>query len=106
MKNKLPMILKRINFTYEMLEQISEVQEKGHIESENETVRQLVRMGIFIHTMKSQVKDPAFMDKMKGVIKNEQLFEWLETMTTEQLQGIKTASEYVIEGKYKQKKLA
>jgi hypothetical protein len=102
---KVPMILKRINFPYEMLVQIAEVQEKGHIESENETVRQLVKMGIFVHTMKSNVNNPDFINEMKKVIKDEKLFDWLETLSTEQLQGIKTASEIVIDGKYKQKKL-
>jgi hypothetical protein len=90
---------------YELLEQIDQVRTAGHFDSEAETIRQILKVGIFIYTMKNEVKDPEFINKMKAVIKDEKLFDWLETMTTEQLQGIKTASEIVIDGKYKQKKL-
>jgi len=102
---KVPMILKRIHFAYETLQQIDEIKTKGHFPSEAETIRQIVKVGIFVHTMKSNVKDPDFISKMQEVLKDEKLFDWLETMTTEQLQGIKVASEMVIEGKYKQKNL-
>jgi hypothetical protein len=105
MKVKVPMILKRINFPYEMLQQIAEVQEAGHIESENETVRQLVKIGIFVQTMKSKVNDKEFMEQMKKTIKDEKMFDWLETLTPDQLSGLKTATEIVLDGKYKQKQL-
>ena len=102
---KVPMILKRIHFPYEMLEQLDKIRKDGHIESEAETIRQILKIGIFVHTMKSNVKDPDFIEKMKALIKDEKLFDWLETMTTEQLQGIKVASELVLNGKYKQQNL-
>jgi hypothetical protein len=102
---KVPMILKRIHMPYEMLEQIAEVQETGHIESEAETVRQLIKMGIFVQTMKSKVNDKDFIEEMKKTIKDEKIFDWLETLSTDQLSGLKTASEIVMDGKYKQKKL-
>ena len=100
-----PMILKRIHMPYDLLEQIDEVRKAGSFHSEAETIRQILKVGIFIYTMKHEVKDPAFVEKMKAIIDDEKLFDWLGTMTTQQLQGIKTASEMVIEGKYKQKTL-
>ena len=102
---KIPMVLKRINFPYEMLEQINQVQTKGHIANEAETVRQLVKMGIFIYNMKDTVKDESFLNEMKDILKDEQMFDWLQTLTTTQLSGLKQASELVLDGKFKQRKL-
>jgi len=102
---KLPKILKRIHFEYETLESISKIQEKGHIASEAETVRQLVKMGIFVYNMKDTVKDESFLNEMKDILKDEQMFDWLQTLTTTQLSGLKQASELVLDGKFKQKQL-
>ena len=98
------MILKRINFPYETLKDIDDFRKSESIESEGETVRQLVGLGLLIHNMKHKINDESFLNEIKQATNANTMFDYLDTLEDSKLLALKEAVNLTRDNRFKQVK--
>lgn len=107
---KLPMILKRVHFEAETLEKLSKYWGDGKdFKYEAEAIRTFVEYGMQLLEYKKLMQDPKtreeFISKMQSMMKDEKVFDWLNTMTEMELSGLAGAITIVKDTKATQSRL-
>ena len=77
--------------------------------STSEAIRECAKVGVKVHNYQEMMKDPEkaneFREKMQNFIKNEEVFDWVQTLQPEQIDGFMMALQMEKDQRFKVKKL-
>lgn len=77
--------------------------------STSEAIRECAKAGVKIHNYKEMMKDPEkadeFRQKMAEFMKNEEVFEWVDTLDNNQIDGFLMALQMKKDKRYEVKSL-
>ena len=69
----------------------SPVNPKATFPNTSEAIRECTKVGIKVHNYQEMMKDPEkadeFRKKMQEMIQNEEVFDWVHTLTPDQMDG-------------------
>lgn len=86
------MLLFRIHVTLEMLQDIRDYVERKPFASEAEAARYFISIGMKIEALKSIIDDPEkkkqFVQEMNKMLKDDKIFNWLETLDDTVLKAV------------------
>ncbi len=89
---KIPMLLFRCHITLEMLQDIRDYVQSKPFPSEAEAARYFLSLGMKIEALKSIIDDPEkkkqFIEEMNKMLKDDKIFNWLETLDDTVLKAV------------------
>ena len=98
-----------ITMPLDLLEKIQDDIKAGSFRSKSAAVTEYSRIGIRISNYQEMLKDPAkakeFQKKMQDVIQNEKLEGWIESLSSQQLDGLMGLMEIEKDKRYDQRRL-
>ena len=75
----------------------------------SKAIRELAKVGVKVHNYQQMMKDPEkaneFRQKMQDFIKNEEVFEWVDTLSPDQIDGFLMALQMKKDKRYEVKTL-
>jgi len=75
----------------------------------SKAIRELAKVGVKVHNYQEMMKDPEkaneFRQKMQDFIKNEEVFEWVDTLSPDQIDGFLMALQMKKDKRYEVQKL-
>ena len=82
---------------------------KGVFDTVSDVIRESIEVGIKIRDYQEMMKEPKkaneFREKMLNYIKNEEVFDWARTLTTDQIDGYVMALQMEKDQRFKVQKL-
>lgn len=64
---------------------------KAPFNNTSEAIRECAKVGVKVHNYQEMMKDPEkaneFRQKMQDMLKNEEVFDWVETLSSDQIDG-------------------
>lgn len=98
-----------ITMPLDLLEKIHDDVKSGAFRSKSAAVTEYAKIGIRISGYQDMLRDPKkaaeFQSKMQDIIHNEKLEGWLESMSTQQLDGLLGLMEIEKDKRYDQRRL-
>ena len=101
---KYPDYISTIRVPFDLWEQINKKVEQKMFRSIPEALRTYCQLGMKIEQFKEQIKDPEFLKSIDELKRNDSIFEWLATLSSEQKGAIKFAIEVERDALVKQTK--
>lgn len=81
----------------------------GKFANVSDVIRNCTKVGIKVHNYQEMMKDPdkaeEFRKKMQEMVKNEEIFDWVQTLTPDQIDGFIMALQMEKDNRYKVTKL-
>lgn len=81
----------------------------GSFGNVSEAIRECTKVGIKVHNYQEMMKDPdkanEFREKMQEMLQNEEVFDWVATLTPDQIDGFMMAMQMQKDNRYKVQKL-
>lgn len=75
----------------------------------SEAIRECTKVGIKVHNYQEMMKDPEkaneFREKMQQMLQNEEVFDWVATLTPDQIDGFLMALQMQKDKRYEVQKL-
>jgi len=82
---------------------------KAIFKSTSEAIRECAKVGVKVHTYQEMMKDPQkaneFRQKMSDFVKNEEVFDWVDTLDNNQIDGFLMALQMKKDKRYEVKHL-
>ncbi len=81
----------------------------GVFKNVSHAIRECTKVGIKVHTYQEMMKDPLkadeFRAKMQEMLQNEEIIDWVQTLTPEQIDGFLMALQMQKDKRYEVQKL-
>ena len=82
---------------------------KAPFPNTSEAIRECAKVGVKVHNYQAMMEDPEqaneFRKKMQDFIKNEEVFEWVDTLSPDQIDGFLMALQMKKDKRYEVKNL-
>jgi len=101
---KFPDYVTSVRIPFDSWKELNEKKEEKLFKSIAEGVLTYFLLGMKIEKFKQQIKDPEFLKSINELKHNDKIFEWLETLTESQKEGISFAIQIDRENHHKQEK--
>ena len=75
----------------ELLQKLEDLVKQGKFPSVSEAIRNFIEVGIFVDSIKHQIKDPTFIKSIEELKQTEGVLQWLESLTDSQADAISMA---------------